>query len=79
MQKRPIPLIAGTCAGLLRGASPLRSGVVVERRLGCPRSRRFLRIFPYAFYFCRSKKAGSCDCQSLDHKFVARKTCTKCQ
>mmetsp|Transcript_12990 Transcript_12990/g.39320 ORF Transcript_12990/g.39320 Transcript_12990/m.39320 type:complete len:1245 (-) Transcript_12990:283-4017(-) len=40
---------------------------------------RFLRIFPYAFYFCRSKKGGSCDCQSLDHKFIARKTCTTCQ
>ncbi len=37
---------------------------------------RFLRIFPYAYYFCR--KAGGCDCQSLDHKFKNRRACHHC-
>lgn len=37
---------------------------------------RFLRIFPYAYYFCR--KAGGCDCRSLDHKFRARRACHTC-
>jgi DNA repair protein RAD16 len=37
---------------------------------------RFLRIFPYAYYFCR--KTGGCDCQSLDHKFKARRACHNC-
>ena len=37
---------------------------------------RFLRIFPYAYYFCR--KAGGCDCRSLDHKFKARRACHNC-
>lgn len=35
---------------------------------------RFLRIFPYAFYFCgagtaKTSKVPPCDCRSLDHPF----------
>ena len=35
---------------------------------------RFLRIFPYAFYFCgagtaKTSKIPPCDCRSLDHPF----------
>lgn len=42
---------------------------------------RFLRIFPYAFYFCgagtaKTSKIPPCDCRSLDHPF--KKNHRKC-
>ena len=42
---------------------------------------RFLRIFPYAFYFCgagtaKTSKVPPCDCRSLDHPF--KKNHRKC-
>jgi len=46
---------------------------------------RFLRIYPYAFYFCRSGRskhaAGKpCDCASLDHPFKReRRSCDHCK
>ena len=43
---------------------------------------RFLRIFPYAFYFCKSReKSGHralCGCRFLDYRFRQRRACETC-
>ena len=42
---------------------------------------RFLRVFPWAFYFCkaRSDVNNRCNCSSIDHLFKKdRKRCDNC-
>jgi DNA repair protein RAD16 len=34
---------------------------------------RFLRIYPYAHYFC-----NKCDCSSLDYPFTKVQSCAAC-
>jgi len=42
---------------------------------------RFLRVFPWAYYFCKARAhvGNRCDCNSLDHLFKKdRKRCDNC-
>ena len=42
---------------------------------------RFLRVFPWAFYFCKARAdvGNRCDCNSIDHLFKKdRKRCDNC-
>ena len=44
---------------------------------------RFLRIYPYAYYFCNKRdtpKADKCDCHSLDYLFrTNHRKCSQCE
>ena len=42
---------------------------------------RFLRVFPWAYYFCKARAhvGNRCECNSLDHLFKKdRKRCDNC-
>ncbi|GFR45750.1 hypothetical protein Agub_g7165, partial [Astrephomene gubernaculifera] len=40
---------------------------------------RFLRIYPYAYYFCRKSCKEGCDCTSLDYPFSpGSRACVRC-
>ena len=44
---------------------------------------RFLRIYPYAYYFCNKRdnpKADKCNCHSLDYLFrTNHRKCSQCE